>query len=175
MFLEWVSQHYALLTNHKPGLGVSIWSFIQQKRSYFLIPCSGYRPLVMKNDKAICCKADPFFSLFFVTLIVDTMLSFHFVKLSHYFSILFESHLHSKFKGSSDWLIGKCDYICNYIDTYSKLMWSLHCELTPRNLDNYLCDCIMLLWAKCQHKRWAIGGLQYCTDSCTQSHLLHFD
>lgn len=36
----------------------------------------------------------------------------------------------------------------------------LHCELTPRNLDNYLSDCIMLLWAKCQHKRWAIGGLR---------------
>lgn len=32
------------------------------------------------------------------------------------------SHLHSEFKGSSNWLIGKCDYICNYIDTYSKLM-----------------------------------------------------
>lgn len=118
------------------------------------------------RKKAMCYKANP--SLFFsVTVIVDRTLSLHFVKPSHYFSILFESHLHSEFKGSSNWLIGKSDYICNYIDTYSKLMRLLHCELTPQNLDNYLCDCIMPLWAKCQHKRWAIGGLRFCTDSCT--------
>lgn len=57
-----------------------------------------------------------------MTVIVSPALSFHFVKPSHYFCVLFESNLHSKFKGSSNWLIGDCDYICNYIDTYSKLM-----------------------------------------------------
>lgn len=49
-------------------------------------------------------------------------LSFHFIKPSHYFSILFEPHLHNEFKEGSNELIGKCDYTCNYIDTYSKLM-----------------------------------------------------
>lgn len=136
-----------------------IWRVSCNTRHSSLIPCSAYKPSWYEQliNKTICCKPGP--PLFFsITATVDTTLSFHFIKPSHYFSFLFESHLHSEFKGSSDWLIGKSDYICNYIDTYSKLMWLLHCELTPRNLDNYLCDCIMLLRAKCQHKRWAIGG-----------------
>lgn len=62
------------------------------------------------------------------------MLSFRFIKPSHYYSILLEFHLHKEFKGSSNCLIGKYDCICNYIDTYSKLMRLLHCELTPWKL-----------------------------------------
>lgn len=66
-----------------------------------------------------------FFFSFSPTLMLVPSLLFRFDKPSHYFSFFFESHLHSEFKGSYNWLIGKYDYFCNYINTYSKLMWLL--------------------------------------------------